>query len=260
MGVNMRPLVILIACTLQPLLLLQGQSDTSSVRLPVASDTTMSLDQSEAKPLLYAPLPGADIKWQPNPQLRRQLRLGQPYRPGSEAWQIDSRTSSYYTPPWVQEDHLIDMGRDPGTIWLSPYTAALIGLAVLDEMYLREQYTELLLITPLRVEEVLIAGQHLVILEALWQDSPQTMAEIEKNPGIGMRMHGSRLSQAMQTLADNRLVAKTGRGTFSPEYSVQVSREDFIRRLRDILDEPRHSEANLRNDLRSILQQLVVTE
>jgi hypothetical protein len=200
----------------------------------------------------YRP-PGLKIKT--GGDTENPLILGKPYTPKVAPERMDLRGTQMYTPSFVRKQHLMDMGRDPGTFWLSPYTVVFLAAAMLDRYYLNEQYAKLFADEPpLTSSNLLSSEPYWKILKALWKNAPQGYEELRKNPLVGFRFSDEKFKEAVNNLSRNRIVEKTKQKNGQILIRPKLSAAGMKKLIEEMLDNPENSEAKVRDGLYRLLK------
>lgn len=185
------------------------------------------------------------------------LMLGKPFIPKTDVHRMDLRQSQFYTPYQTRKLHLIDMGRDPGTFWLSPYTVAFIGLAMLERYYLHEHLVEMFSTKYLKAEQIIEGEKYWEVLDALWVQEPQTLAELEKNPAVGFRLRGKELETALAVLQKNGLIRSEPLPNKVQQFYSLYKKEELKTLVVQMLDNADNSELSIRDGLNKVYSHFV---
>lgn len=207
------------------------------------------------KPLISPLKPSFGIK-APN-KYDSGLMLGKPYTPKTDIQRMDLRQSQFYTPYLTKKMHLIDMGRDPGTFWLSPYTVAFLGLAMLERYYLHEHFVEMFSSKYLLPEQIIEGEKYWEILDALWVQEPQTLGELEKNPAVGFRLRGKELETALALLQKNGLIRSELLPNKTQQYYPLYKKGKLKTLVVRMLDNPDNSDLSTRDGLNKVYSHFV---
>jgi len=219
------------------------------------SDSLAYLKYQGLNPKTVYPYQGStQLNYQHQSQFRGTLKLGRPYQPTQEVIRMDLRGSSFYTPQFAYDKHQMDMGRDPGTFWVSPVSIALLAVAMADRLFLREMYSGWFKTRPFLIDDAIFAGEHWQILSALWERSPQTINELRKNPSVGFRYPGEKLDLAMEELVETQLINVEKLPGNIVDYRPGFSRDELKEKMLEMLDDPLNGDPVLRDNLQMVLE------
>jgi hypothetical protein len=154
------------------------------------------------------------------------------YRPSSNPFIFDNRSSSYYVPRSIRDElnHMMNRPKtadDMVSLWAVPIIAAKLAA----------QYIIVRQKSKIKKSDILNGAEDIKLIELLWQKWPLTINQInEKISGPDVTQY-AHMEKRMQVLVDNKLVKMRKIEKSETRYYPAKTKEELAEIVRTILNE-----------------------